>query len=372
MSTQQTIDLFFGGRSGEHAVSILSARTIYKGLLDAGYTVRPVGIGLEGRWHIDGIARDVLEGRAQMLPAAAATDMREQIWQNKSVASFLITHGQHGEDGRLTGCLETMGCTPVGTDTIGAAAAFDKFLAKSVLWSAGVPVVPSKVIDRHEWLGMTDVEVAYTQAPAFFDADGVLDQADPFPLFVKPAQCGSSVGCHKVQTWDTLSSAIDDAFEHGDRVLIEQALDAREVECAVRFDKDGEIVLSGFGEIRPAADFYDFDDKYIDGDAGLIIPAEIDEAVKREMKKYAEICAQRLLGNGFARIDFFLTKEGIYLNEANVLPGFTAISMYPKLFAEAGVPLPTLLKHLIDEAIERKNRQEAQLRKALATVKPLK
>lgn len=298
------VAVVFGGKSGEHEVSIVSARSIMDAMDRERFAPVPVYVDRAGTWERG------LEGVDVVFP---------------------IVHGPNGEDGRLQGHLETLGLPYVGSDAAASAVCMDKDLTKRVLASAGIPVAPWITLRRGEPVPET-----------------------AFPAFVKPARLGSSVGVSKAKDRAGLEAAVLEAFRYDDKILIEQAVpNARELECAALGNGPHEITR--FGEIVPSAEFYTFHDKYVDGAAKAILPAELPPETEQAMRAAAmEAC--RVLGiEGLARIDFLLdraTGEWV-LNEPNTLPGFTSISMYPKLWLNEGLTYPALITRLIELALER-------------------
>ncbi|MBW2426200.1 MAG: D-alanine--D-alanine ligase [Deltaproteobacteria bacterium] len=349
------VGLLFGGRSVEHDVSILSASSILSALDRSRYEVSLVGVDPEGGWHLsdaDTPLPEVLDAPRVVLPATPGPT-RLQLERDRGEAAplgelarvdviFPIIHGRGGEDGALQGLLELADVPYVGSGVLGSALQMDKDLAKRLLSAAGLPVTP--------WVSFSSAELR---------RDGLQSAAERaeaeigLPVFVKPANSGSSVGISRADSLSELVAALAEALRFDRKVLVETAVDAREIEVAVLGNAEPEASIPG--EIRAAQAFYDYDSKYRDGSTELIIPAELD-AEKAEALRTTAIAAFRALeGEGMARVDFLVEHAtgDFMINELNSLPGFTEVSMYPKLWAATGLPYPRLLDRLIELALER-------------------
>ena len=344
-----TVGLLFGGRSAEHEVSLMSAHFVFEALTLAGAHVVLIGIGRDGAWRHCAGANAVPEkvpesggevtlapGRGGQLfsldPSAGAVPTLDAV--------FPVLHGPFGEDGTIQGLLEIVDVPFVGAGVLGSAVAMDKDVAKRLLRDAGLPIA------RFITCGPSD-------APDFAAACAALGGA---PVFVKPARLGSSVGVSKAEDADAFQAALALAGRHDDKILIEAFVPAREIECAV-LDTGTELMASVPGEIVPAADrhgFYSYEAKYLDpSGAALVVPADLPPATAEQVRALA-LTVFRVLGcAGMARVDFFLHKTTgeVLVNEANTIPGFTAISMYPKLMAASGVAGPALVMRLVDQAV---------------------
>ncbi len=351
------VAVVFGGQSSEHDVSLRSARTIIGALDPERYEVVPVGITRQGRWLTGGdphrqltatsplfalpdgsppdepVSSDVVVSRPGTLPAGVAGGDVDVI--------FPVLHSPMGEDGTIQGMLELSGIPYVGSGVLGSAVAMDKAMAKSVLAGAGLPQGDWRLVARRDW--ERDPE-RMTEAIA---------ATIGFPCFVKPANMGSSVGVSKAHDPSELPAAMLTAGHHDRRILIERAINAREIEVSVLGNDDP--IASVAGEIVPAGEFYDYNAKYIDDDSELLIPAPIDGTTMGHVQELAIAAFRELDLAGLARVDFFLERETdrLLINEANTIPGFTAISMYPLLWEATGVPLPELVDRLIALALER-------------------
>ncbi|MGH9443976.1 MAG: D-alanine--D-alanine ligase family protein [Thermoanaerobaculia bacterium] len=333
------VAVVFGGTSVEREVSRVSARAILHGLGDA-FDAIPIGMDASGRFRNERDSRILLEtGFGSLSPDAGGTDPW-RIFQGVGIA-FPIVHGEGGEDGTLQGFFETIGLPYVGSGVAGSALGMNKVAFKARMREAGIPVVRSISISKGEWI---------SSAASLADS---IARRFPLPVFVKPSNGGSSLGITKVKDWSALAEAARLAFEYDDAILVEEGIDAREIETAILGNEEPEA--SGCAEIVPGREFYDYEDKYLADSAKLLVPAPLDEPFAREARATA-IRAFLLAGcSGMARVDFFLDRRtgSLLLNEINTLPGFTAISQYPRLWAEAGVSLPELLGRLVRLGFER-------------------
>lgn len=341
--SQPVILFLFGGESPEHEVSIASARNIYTALDRTHYTVLLCYIDREGTWwQADKIAdyKDIgLANRVMILPGGSSVHIGTATQHVDLI--FPVLHGQNGEDGTVQGLAKLLHTPILGCGLEGSVLCMDKILTKRLLDHAGIPIVP--FVDCHK----DDARPTYT----------LLAQQLGEVLFVKPAHLGSSIGVSKVHDQQTLTEALKLAFSHGSEVLIEAAVvKARELEVAVRGAVDGPEV-SVVGEIVPDRDFYSYESKYDSASTSEArIPAVLDVAAAEQLQEYASKAFQILKCQGLARVDFFLSQEGqLYLNEVNTMPGFTDISMYPKLWEASGLPYNQLITSLITEALYRKN-----------------
>ena len=339
--------VLYGGRSVEREVSRVSARTIVQALDRSKYDVVCLAVGRDGRFLSAAdstrlLAQVPVPERIRVAEPVGEALVPVEIGPGRADVVFPIIHGTTGEDGTLQGFLEFLGIPYVGAGVTGSAIGMDKAVFKALVNGAGIPT-PRSVVVR----------------PADRGARArTLVEDLPLPLFVKPATGGSSVGVTKVKELALLDSALEVALRYDDRALVEEAIDARELECAVLGDEDPRASVPG--EVVPGREFYDYDDKYRDDKARLVIPAPVSEAVSAEVRRMS-IEAFRLCNlSGMARVDFFLERgtDRVLVNELNTLPGFTAISMYPKLWEASGLPLPDLLDELIRIALARKERRD--------------
>jgi D-alanine-D-alanine ligase len=346
------VGLVFGGRSVEHVVSVRSARTVLEGLRKAGHDVVALGISESGAWLPHDVSLRVLEGTEKALPSSTESvrASARHLLDAKVDAVFPIVHGTYGEDGTLQGLFEMLDIPYVGCGVLASSVAMDKLQSKRLFEAAGLPVVPY---------------IAVTRAQLDADPVAALKGADalPAPLFVKPSVGGSSVGCKKVDDRKDLLDAVRFALRFDDVVLVEKGVKAREIEVAV-LGAAGALRASAIGEIVPGNDFYDYEDKYLKDDAKLLAPAPLDDATAAEVKRLGIRAMDAIGGAGLARVDFFLVDKTLYLNEINTLPGFTSVSMYPRLWGLAGVPLPELVDTLVKLGVERQ-RGKARIDEAL-------
>lgn len=354
MAGKLRIGIVFGGRSGEHEVSVASARSIMAAIDPEKYEIIPIAITHAGQW-LPGVAPQQLaapgdNSNVEPLPGELTGDIngfaRLPTVQSTDAAAidviFPVLHGTYGEDGAMQGMLEMAGLPYVGCGVLGSALGMDKDKAKRLFQASGLTVVPWLTIYRRDVDRALDATVA--QVVGRFG----------YPVFVKPANLGSSVGVSKAHDAEELATALRLASRYDRTIVVEQAIDCREIECAVLGNDDPEA--SVVGEIVPSKEFYDYEAKYLDGGASrLLIPASLPDEVALRVRQMAIEAFRALDLSGLARVDFFLDRiDGtIYLNEVNTLPGFTEISMYPKLWEASGLPYPQLIDRLIALAIER-------------------
>jgi D-alanine-D-alanine ligase len=348
------VALIFGGRSAEHEVSCVSAASVVEALDPGSYEIVPIGIDKQGRWHLLQ-GPPALESGATELPSvvpesgseiALSQDpgSRELVGQDgrrETVdVAFPILHGPFGEDGTIQGLLELAGVPYVGAGVMASAVGMDKAVQKVLFRAAGLPLVPHEVVLERDW--REDPESVEARAEAL-----------GLPLFVKPATLGSSVGITKVKTLADLESAMEEALRYTRKVLVELAMEgAREIECAVLGNDDP--VASVPGEILPAGEFYDYRSKYIDDGTRLEVPARLSPEVVEEVQRMAVAAFRAIDCTGMARVDFFLLEsDRLILNEINTIPGFTKVSMYPKMWEASGLSYPELVDRLVHLAVER-------------------
>lgn len=358
-SAKIRIGILYGGRSGEHDVSLCSAASVFSALDRNKYKITAIGIDRDGRWYVQDIPKIISDkdfGRKMALKKSGMWlvnhfEQKNKLHlydiknKNKEVVVDVVIpvlHGTFGEDGTLQGLLELAMVPYVGADVIGSAVGMDKDIAKRLLKEAGIPVVPSITVNKQSW--KENSKIIMKEALAKLG----------LPLFVKPVCTGSSVGVKKVKKRASLAAAMNFAFQFDTRVMIEKAIDCREIECAVLGnEKPAGSIL---GEIIPNHEFYSYEAKYIDPNgAALKIPAQINKALSDKIRKIAVEGYMALGCSSMARVDFFLDKKTnkFYLNEINTIPGFTSISMYPKLWAATGLKYSDLLDKLIMLALDR-------------------
>lgn len=364
MKKRQRIGILFGGRSGEHEISLLSAASILKAIDKKKYDVVPIGISKQGQWLGGGDAQALLAGESSGRPAlqlGAGTDLVHQsgnLTQTLDVV-FPVLHGTFGEDGTIQGLLELANVAYVGSGVLGSAAGMDKAVMKKLFAAAGLPQTPYLTLTRAEW--KADPKRCTRQ----------IGKTLQYPVFVKPANLGSSVGISKVHGRSELAAAMDLAAGFDRKLVIEQGVGGpgakpRELEVAVLGNDSPEA--SVVGEIVPNKEFYDYESKYADSpdDPSVpIIPAKLTAAEAKQIRAMAVAAFRACDCAGLARVDFLMeparkgTKPRIYLNEINTMPGFTSISMYPKLWQASGLSYKQLIDRLITLAVERhKERQQ--------------
>jgi len=367
MTTKTVVAVLFGGRSSEHAISCVTAKGVL-GAIDANrFDVIPIGITREGAFTLSTADVSAYALDAANLPEVADNGTRI-VWPDvagsrelrlrdaptgadsagslmRSLGNvdvvFPILHGPFGEDGTIQGMLELCNLPYVGAGVLASSLGMDKHFAKTVLQQAGIAVAPWQTVTALDWQARRSVVVAD------------LEQM-PLPLFVKPSRAGSSVGVSKVSEWSQLAAAMDVAFAEDDRVLVENAIVGREVECAVLQGRPGEATRASVaGEIVVTGrEFYDFEAKYL-GAAGieLVCPADLTPAQLTDLQEQSVRAFEALGAAGLARVDFFLTDTGFVLNEINTMPGFTPISMFPRCWQETGLGYSDLITELIEVAL---------------------
>jgi D-alanine-D-alanine ligase len=353
MTERLRVALLFGGRSAEHDVSVMSARNVFRALDPERYETVPIGIDRSGAWRLCSLEGGAFPaavpangprvalvpggaGRLAILPeAGAASDSSRAV-----DVVFPVLHGPFGEDGTVQGAAEIAGVPYVGSGVLGSAAAMDKDVAKRLMRDSGLPNARFLCFARGD-------------APAFEKVAAELGR----PVFVKPARMGSSVGVSKAATGHEFAEAVAEAFRHDRKILVEEFVPGREIECGVLEGADGSLIASPPGEIVPSNrhGFYTYEAKYLDAEGAAIkVPADLDRQDSDKVRKLAIAAFRALDCEGLARVDFFLREDGrLFVNEVNTLPGFTNISMYPKMFEAMGVSYPELVDRLIRHALAR-------------------
>ncbi len=358
------ITVLFGGKSGEHDVSLISATSVIKNIDYKKHTVHLIGISRQGIWYkqSEGLLQSILSGEKDTLSITEDSENIVTVQPGggvsnglKSANKFLMTdvvlpilHGTYGEDGLLQGLLEMAELPYCGCGVMSSAVAMDKEKAKQVWEQDGIPVVPHVCVKTSQ---KDDLAVVAKEIEAKFE----------YPVFVKPVCAGSSVGAAKANTQEELFATINEAFLWDEKVLVEPFIPSREIECSVTGNtltenKSCEVVAYELGEILPTHEFYDYDAKYLDPDgAALKIPADLPADIANGIKELAKKAYISLDCSGLSRVDFFIDKRNgeIYLNEINTLPGFTSISMFPKLCGAAGLAYNDLIEQLLAQALDR-------------------
>ncbi|HXM99934.1 MAG TPA: D-alanine--D-alanine ligase family protein [Candidatus Dormibacteraeota bacterium] len=355
------VGVLFGGRSGEHEVSLASAASVIRGLDPDKYEAVPIGITKDGHWLVgtgtQKTPADVLRSGKRVIMMADPTEAALIAMDRSSGAQrldviFPVMHGTFGEDGTIQGLLELAGLPFVGAGVLGSAIGMDKDVAKRLCQAAKIPVVPWIAVHRADW----------EKKPR--EIQKAIEDKFKYPIFVKPATLGSSVGMSKVHSAEEFAAALDLAAEFGMKILVERCVTAREIEVSVLGNSDPKASIPG--EIVPHREFYDYAAKYLEEGTRLLIPAELKPAQIKKIQALSIGAFRALELNGMARVDFFLEKKGgrIFLNEVNTIPGFTSISMYPKLWEASGVPFRELLDKLIGLAMEL-HREKARTKYAI-------
>lgn len=359
MKGQKTkVGLIFGGVSTEHDVSIVSASSVARSIDTERFDPIFVGIDKNGKWLLGEGAFDALSrgGRQGVEPVVLSTDPDKRGFlhlESGRLTSvdviFPVLHGPRGEDGTIQGLFELAGIAYVGCDTMASAIAMDKDMTKRVLAQHGIPVVKGTSVTR--WMWTTDRDEVLRE----------IGQTLKFPLFIKPATMGSSIGVTKVTDMDGAVKGLDYALSFSTKAVVEDSVEkALEVEIAVLGNNEPRASIPG--QVIPSGDFYDFDAKYVDNASELIIPAKISKAMTEDMQFAAVEAFVAIGGSGMARIDFLVSPETFYLNEINPIPGFTSISMYPKLWEASGIAYVDLVTTLIDLALVRHAENQALTR----------
>lgn len=379
MKKKIRLGLLFGGRSGEHEVSLMSAASVLMALDPVKYEVVPIGITREGRWLVGSTAGNLLAAADRLLPGVlengepvtasvdptgpkliplhsacssvhrgAVVALSERPLPEVDVI-FPVLHGTFGEDGTVQGLLELAGIPYVGAGVLGSAVGMDKDIMKRLFRDAGLPVVKWVLVLRTQW----EQHAARVRR--------VIQSKIRFPLFVKPANLGSSVGISKVHSARELAAAMDLAAQYDRKVLVEKAVDAREIECSVLGNERPEASVPG--EVVPVNEFYDYEAKYIKEGSELIIPAKLTRRQTQQVRDFAVRAFQAIDCAGMARVDLLLDRKTgkVFVNEINTIPGFTSISMYPKLWEASGVSYSQLVDRLIELALEG-HREKARTR----------
>lgn len=353
------VGILFGGRSAEHEVSLQSAKNIVDAIDKNKYDVVLIGIDKIGGWHLDEGSRFLLQTTKSELPALDAGGEKLAMIPGKQEDQlvllsghgspgsldvvFPVLHGPFGEDGTVQGLLKLANIAFVGAGVLGSAVGMDKDVMKRLLRDAGIPIAKFVTLNKYS-----------AKAVTFDDARDQLG----VPLFIKPANLGSSVGIHKVRNAEEFERAVEDAFTFDNKVLIEESINGREIECSVLGNE--QPVASVLGEILPSHEFYSYEAKYLDeSGAALEIPAKLPQEISERIRQTAIKTFSVLCCEGMARVDFFLRNgDEIIVNEINTIPGFTRISMYPKLWEASGLPYSELIDKLISLAIEKFDREK--------------
>lgn len=361
MKKKLRVGVLFGGRSGEHEVSLTSATSVLKALDPDKYEVVLIGITRDGGWRLGApvgeadakTLRAVLDNGIPVTPSVDPSQPGLVPLDSPSSSAgsgcatvdvvFPVLHGTFGEDGTVQGVLELAGIPYVGAGVLGSAAGMDKDVMKRLFRDAGLPVVPWVLAWRGDW----------EREPARVRRQ--IEREIGYPLFVKPANLGSSVGISRVAQARKLAAALDLAAQYDRKILVEKAVDAREIECSVLGNDRPQASVPG--EVVPINEFYDYEAKYIKEGSELIIPAKLTPRQTKQVQEFSVRAFQAIDCAGMARVDFLLDRRTgrIFVNEINTIPGFTPISMYPKMWEASGIPYPKLVDRLIELAFERQH-----------------
>jgi D-alanine-D-alanine ligase len=348
------VGVLFGGRSGEHDVSLQSAASVIKALDPAKYEIVPIGITREGHWRAGSgtgqTLAQVLENGEPVTPSVDPTGPKLLPLGGAGLHTnplpsldliFPVLHGTFGEDGTVQGLLELADVPYVGAGVLASSAGMDKDVMKRLFRDADLPVLPWQLILRSDWESHPGAVCRR------------IEKELRYPLFVKPVNLGSSVGISKVHHRRELAAALNLAAQYDRKILVEKGIDAREIECSVLGNDHPQASVPG--EVVPVNEFYDYEAKYIKEGSELIIPAKLTARQTKQVREVAIRAFQAIDGAGMGRVDFLLDRKAgkVYLNEINTIPGFTSISMYPKLWEASGVPYSQLLDRLIELALER-------------------
>ncbi len=361
MKKRKRVAVIFGGRSGEHIVSLRSASSIMEAIDQDKYEIVPVGITRDGSWLTGPDAWFSLWENRRPEKASAAVFMTDPTrpgllikspelangWSFEAIdLVFPVLHGTYGEDGTIQGLFEMAGLPYVGSGVLASSTGMDKAVMKVLFREAGLPVAPYLVIYREQWLSRQGLWLNQVREEL------------SYPAFVKPSNLGSSVGISKAYDQQALIAAVGEALLYDHKILIEQHVEGREIECGVIGNR--EAIASRPGEVIPCNDFYDYRAKYLDDRSRLVVPVELGSELENRIKEYSIRAFQAIEADGLARVDFFLrsSDRSIIINEINTLPGFTNISMYPKMFEASGLKYNALVERLLELAVERhQNRQ---------------
>ncbi|MBI2303658.1 MAG: D-alanine--D-alanine ligase [Chloroflexi bacterium] len=342
------VGVIFGGPSPEHEVSIASALSVMEAMDRERYEVVAIGITKEGYWlsprqTAQALRQVASKGGALKWPGR---DSRYPVLAGPGDnlagvdVAFPLVHGPYGEDGTLQGLLEAVNMPYVGCGVAASVLGMDKALMKALFQHRGLPVVPYLVLGRQEWQQKRGEVIA------------AIEEGISFPCFVKPACLGSSVGVSKVASSSDLFRAVEMAARWDNKIIVEEAVVGREVECAILGNQ--EPTASVVGEVRPAREFYDYEAKYNDSGTQLIVPASLPGGVENQIRGLSVAAFQSIGGSGMARVDFFLANDGrVFINEINTIPGFTSVSMYPRLWEASGIVFSSLIHRLVTLAMER-------------------
>ena len=337
---KKDIGLLFGGKSAEHEVSLMSARSVYEFADRNKYNIYPIAVDNEGNWLTREESKKIIEDNDLKKVPSHNLQLKDKglnnFLENDYDVIFPLIHGPYGEDGKIQGFFELLEIPYVGANVLGSSIGMDKGIMKKLFKYNGLKQAEFITIKHF-------AENKLDKINSFIDKFGL-------PIFIKPANLGSSIGISKVSKKEDLKTAIHNAFKYDNKIIVERALKAREIECSVLGKNKFKASLPG--EIIPSHDFYDYSSKYQDQKTKLIIPAKINEKLTKEIQEMAIKAFEIIEGEGLARVDFFLANNEIYINEINTIPGFTKYSMYPKLWDATGLSYSNLIDELINIALD--------------------
>lgn len=333
------LGILFGGKSEEHEVSLMSARSVYNFADKSKYKIYPIAVDKKGNWLSKEKSSNILkDNEIKEVPAVKNPDKKglNNFLKDDFDVIFPLIHGPYGEDGKIQGLFELLDLPYVGANVLGSAVGMDKGIMKKLFDYNNLKQTEFLTLKKHDKSKFTIIE-------KFIEDKGM-------PIFIKPANLGSSIGISKVSHRDELKTAVKAAFKYDNKIVVEKSIKAREIECSVLGKKEFKASLPG--EIIPSHDFYDYQSKYEDEKTKLIIPADLDENIIKDIQKKAIKAFEIIEGEGLARVDFFLKEDEVYINEINTIPGFTKYSMYPKLWEASGLSYPELIDKLVEIALD--------------------
>lgn len=333
------LGILFGGKSEEHEVSVMSARSVYNSADQEKYNLYPIAVDKKGNWLNQKDSIKVIENESiKEVPLLNDSDKKglNNFLNEDFDVIFPLIHGPYGEDGKIQGLFELLEIPYIGANVLSSSIGMDKEVMKKLFEYNNLRQTDFITVKKHE-------KDKYEKIDQFIVKTG-------FPIFVKPANLGSSIGISKVNSKNDVKNALNTAFKYDSKVIIEEGIKAREIECSVLGNKNFKASLPG--EIIPAHDFYDYQAKYKDETTKLIIPAELDDEIIKKVQDMAIKAFEIIDGKGLARVDFFLKGEDVYINEINTIPGFTKYSMYPKLWEASGLKYPDLIDELVEIALD--------------------
>lgn len=337
---KKNVGLLFGGKSAEHEVSVMSARSVYEFADRNKYNIYPIAVDKDGNWLNRKDSKKIIEdNNFSKVPSSNSKVNKkglENFLENNYDVIFPLIHGPYGEDGKIQGFFELLGIPYVGANVLGSSIGMDKGIMKKLFDYNGLKQADFITVKHFNKNKMDEIN-------EFVENYGL-------PIFIKPANLGSSIGISKVSKREELKEAVNNAFIYDNKIIVEKALKAREIECSVLGKNNFRASLPG--EIIPSHDFYDYSSKYQDQKTKLIIPAELNDKLINEIQEMAIKAFEIIEGEGLARVDFFLSNNDIYINEINTIPGFTKYSMYPKLWDATGLSYSNLIDELINIALD--------------------